>query len=233
MNDPRTSSIDLWWCDLRRTSADQRTEWEALTSDEERDRADRFRFSADRERFLAGRGILRSVLAGYAGRRPDALRFARDENGKPRLPDADIRFNLSRTEDGILLGVTRGPEIGVDIERVRPGYTGDEIAGKFFAPSEVASLADLPEGIRSEAFFRVWTAKEAYLKARGEGLGYPLNAFAVPLAAEGPRRLTWHREDSEIARWWLLPLTPGEGFVAAAAVGGDSPSVVFRQVGAS
>jgi len=233
MSDPRTAPVDVWWCDLRRTSAEQRSEWEAMTSDEERDRADHFRFSADRERFLAGRGILRSVLSGYAGRPPDALRFARDENGKPHLPEAEIHFNLSRTEDGILLGVTRGPEIGVDVERVRPGYTGDEIAGKFFAPAEVASLADLPEGIRSEAFFRVWTAKEAYLKARGEGLGYPLNAFSVPLAADGRRRLTWHREDSEIARWWLLPLTPAEGFVGAAAVGGDPPSVVLRDVGAS
>ena len=226
----RAPSVDVWWCDLRRTSAQRRSAWGAATSDEERDRADRFRFPADRERFLARRGFLRSVLAGYAGRRPEALQFARGPNGKPRLPDADIRFNLSRTEDGILLGVTRGPEIGVDVERVRPGYTGEEISGKFFAPAEMASLADLPEGIRSEAFFRVWTAKEAYLKARGEGLGYPLNAFAVPFAGEGPRRLAWHRDDAEIARWWLLPLTPGEGFVGAVAVGGEAPSMVFREV---
>lgn len=230
---PAPGIIDVWWCDLRKSSPADHAAWKQSASADDRRRAERFRFPADGERFLAGRGLLRTLLGGYVGERPEELRFACDENGKPRLPDADIRFNLSRTEDAILIGFSRGPDLGVDVERVKDGYTGEEIAGKFFAPSEVAALTALPESSRSEAFFRVWTAKEAYLKARGDGLGYPLDAFAVPVGGSSPARLRWHREPSETGRWWLVPLTPSDGFVATIAVEGCLPELAFREAAGS
>jgi 4'-phosphopantetheinyl transferase len=226
-------TVDIWWCDLRKSSPSDRVAWEEAASADDRDRAQRFRFPADRERFLAGRGLLRALLAGYIGERSEDLRFARDAKGKPRLPDGDIGFNLSRTEGGVLIGFARGNEIGVDVERVKDGYAEDDIAGRFFAPAEVASLAELPESERSEAFFRIWTAKEAYLKARGDGLGYPLDAFAVPLGESGPGRLRWHRDEAEAERWWLAPLTPSAGFVATVAVEGRRPELILREAPAS
>jgi len=226
-------TLDVWWCDLGSRSENDHEAWAEATCAEERARADRFSFSADRRRFLSRSGLLRTLLGGYLGRSPGDLRFACDEKGKPRLTDGGVQFNLSRTGDGVLVGFSRGPDIGVDVERVKDGYTGEEIAGKFFAPSETAALTALPESSRSEAFFRVWTAKEAYLKARGDGLAFPLDAFAVTVDAGEPARLRWHREESEARRWWLLPLTPAPGFVATVAVEGGIPELSLREVARS
>ena len=226
-------TVEVWWCDLASRPESDHAAWEGVTSPDERARADRFAFAGDRRRFLSRRGLLRMLLAGYLGKSPESLRFACDEKGKPRVPDGDVRFNLSRTGEGVLIGFTRGPDIGVDVERVKGGYMGEEIAGKFFAPSETAALTALPESSRSEAFFRVWTAKEAYLKARGDGLAYPLDAFAVTVDAGEPARLRWHREESEARRWWLLPLTPSAGFVATVAVEGGIPELALREVAGS
>jgi 4'-phosphopantetheinyl transferase len=226
-------TVDVWWCDLAARSEGDHAAWAELASADERARADRFAFADERRRFLSRRGLLRTLLSGYLGKSPKDLRFACDDKGKPRVPDGDVRFNLSRTGEGVLIGFTRGPDIGVDVERVQDGYMGEEIAGKFFAPSETAALTALPESSRSEAFFRVWTAKEAYLKARGDGLAFPLDAFAVPVDAGEPARLRWHRQASEAGRWWLLPLTPSAGFVATVAVEGAVPELALREVAGS
>lgn len=225
--------VEVWWCDVRRCSAGAMEAWEATLSDDERERAARFRFSVDRDRFVAGRGVLRGVVAEKLGRDPAAIAFTRGEGGKPALADGDLRFNLSRSADGVIVGIAAGREIGVDLERVRAGNVGDEVAGRFFAPREIASLAALPDGIRSRGFFRFWTAKEAYVKARGEGLGFPLDAFAVSIEGDGPRRLEWHRDAAERARWWIVAFSPADPYVGAVVVDGAGPPVVeVREVAA-
>jgi 4'-phosphopantetheinyl transferase len=217
--------VHVWWCDMRDDSAGVLAAGAVWLDSAERERAASFRFPDDRRRWAAGRTLLRVLAARYLDAHPRELRFEYGASGKPRLPDAPLRFNLSRSGDAIFLALSAGREIGADVERVRCGYDGEEIAGRFFAPGEVASLAALPEGIRSEAFFRCWTAKEAYLKGRGEGLGYPLEAFEVPVAAEEPSRLLAHRDPGEIGRWWLVPMTPARGYVSTIAIEGDLPTV--------
>jgi 4'-phosphopantetheinyl transferase len=221
----------VWWCDLRGSAAAKISAWAARLDPSERDRAARFRFEEDRVRWAAGRGALRELAARYLGASPGELRFEYGPAGKPQLPDAPIRFNLSRSKDAVLIAFASSGEIGADVERVRAGYDGADIAGRFFAPGEAASLAALPEGTRSEAFFRVWTAKEAYLKGRGEGLGFPLDAFEVSVEGHGPRRLRAHRDAGEIARWWLVPLSPAPRWAAALAVTGEPPLVRFFDAG--
>ena len=217
--------IHVWWCDTRAGASEEIEAWTDFLDPAERDRAESFRFPDDRRRWAAGRGVLRALASRYLGASPRELRFEYGASGKPRIPDARLRFSLSRSEGAILLTFSADREIGADLERVRRGFDGEEIAGRFFAPGEVASLAALPEGIRSEAFFRCWTAKEAYLKGRGDGLGYPLEGFEVPVGAKGPCRLRGHREPAETSRWWLLPVTPAEGYVSTIAVEGDLPAV--------
>ena len=153
-------------------------------SEDEIDRADRFHFERDRHRFAAARGILRELLARYLDRQPARLRFAYNENGKPALADADrgvIEFNLSHSHDRVLYAFTlRGP-VGVDVERIRQAALDAKIAERFFSNKEAAALAALPEADRCRAFFLHWAAKEAYIKARGEGLASGLQHVELQL----------------------------------------------------
>ena len=142
--------------------------------DDERSKARRFYFSRDRERFIVARGILRSLLAGYLGRVPNSISFTYGSHGKPALASesgADaIRFNLSHSHGTALYALTRSREIGVDLEFIRCDLKAEQIAGQFFSHSEIVALRALPPSVRDYGFFLCWTRKEAYIKARGEGL---------------------------------------------------------------
>jgi medium-chain acyl-[acyl-carrier-protein] hydrolase len=193
-------------------------------ADDERERADRFHFDKDRRHFIAGRGCLRAVLGRYLGEAPGRLSFTYNFYGKPTLASAtDLRFNLTHSHGLALVAVTRGREVGVDVEYVRRDLAGELLAERFFSPREAAALRALPEPQRREAFFRCWTRKEAYIKARGAGLSLPLDRFDVTLRPDEPAMLlATHDEPDEARRWTLRALTPGEGYVGALAAEGDS-----------
>jgi 4'-phosphopantetheinyl transferase len=193
-------------------------------SEDEGARAARFYFQKDREHFIVARGLLRSILGRYLDSEPSTLRFSYSNYGKPALVGAEeaaLRFNLSHSGGLALLAVTRGREIGVDLERVRPDFVDDQIAERFFSPREVARLRALPPGVQLEAFFTCWTRKESYIKAHGEGLSLPLDGFDVTLTPGEPAALLSTRGDlREAALWSLRALHPWPGYVAALAVEG-------------
>ncbi len=197
-------------------------------ADDERQRADRFHFEKDRRHFTAARGAMRLLLAGYLSRCPNDVRFAYGNYGKPRLMDADnasdLRFNLSHSHGLALLAVTRGRDIGVDIERLRDmERDGEALAERFFSPREAARLRSLPPELRREAFFHCWTRKEAYIKAQGKGLSLPLDQFDVSLHPHEPAALLATQHDpQEVQRWSLQSLFPGEEYIGALAVQGHS-----------
>jgi 4'-phosphopantetheinyl transferase len=202
---------------------------EALSADE-RERAARFRVPQVQARFTAGRAILRDILSRYLGRQPSALSFGYRKQGKPFLLPSpgqeDLRFNLSHSHGLALYGVTRAREIGVDLEQIRLDREHEKLAKRFFSPEEAAALQALPPEQRVAAFFHCWTRKEAYLKARGEGLAIPLASFAVSLApGERAALLSVADEPGETARWSLEALDPGPGFAAALAVEGEPAAV--------
>jgi 4'-phosphopantetheinyl transferase len=162
------------------------------------------------------------LLGRYLGRSPESLRFVVNAHGKPGLDlDIPIRFNLTHSGPWALYAVTLGREIGVDIERIRPDFGGDAIAGRFFAPGEVAELQSLPDDSRPLAFFHGWTRKEAYIKAKGKGLALPLDQFEVAIAPGRPVALLATLPDpAEAARWSLVELPAEPGYVAALCVEG-------------
>lgn len=178
-------------------------------------RADRFFFPRDRQHFIAARGILRQLLAGYLRRSPTDIEFAYHPRGKPYLApsagDPPMSFNISHSHGMALLAFSVGRELGVDIERIRPDIAADEIASRYFSPEEVAELQSLPSEQRPEAFFLCWTRKEAYIKARGEGLQIPLASFRVSLTPGQPPVL----EATDSARWTLHSLSPASDCAAA------------------
>ncbi len=193
--------------------------------DNERSRADRFYFSRDRERFIVARGVLRAILGRYLNRAPNSLSFRYSTHGKPALfseSDLDtIQFNLSHSHGTALYAVSRGREVGVDLEFIRGDLEAEQIAERFFSHSENETLRALPLSLRTYAFFLCWTRKEAYIKARGEGLSLPLDQFDVSLIPGEPAALLNTRSDSDEAhRWSLRNLTAASGYAAALATEG-------------
>ncbi len=197
-----------------------------LLDDDERRRADRFVSAVDRRRFAVGRGLLRTILGRYLDRPPETLRFVANAHGKPDLDPASgvdpaLRFNLAHSGALILIGLARGRDLGVDIEKVRPDFGGEALAARFFAPGEVAALRALPADAKTLAFFQGWTRKEAYIKAKGKGLAIPLDEFEVAIDPGRPAALlSTHPDPLDAARWSLVELATEAGYVAAACVEG-------------
>ncbi len=195
---------------------------DGLADDEVR-RAERFLFEHHREHFVVGRFRVRQLLAHYVNQNPASIVYAYDNLGKPRFAaehwNQEIRFNFSNSHDGGLLAVTRASEIGVDIERLRPLSDMMGLARRYFAESESRQLLALPPPERTAAFFRFWTRKEAYLKAVGKGLTFPLRSVEVTMADDQQCRICHIDHDVKAAKQWSLRhLEPGDGYVGAFAV---------------
>lgn len=191
---------------------------------DEWERANRFRFEKHRRQYVVGRGALRMLLAAYTGTRPELVRFSYGPRGKPFLASpepGDLQFNLSNSDELALVGFVRGPEIGVDVEFLKPMPDCDQISERFFSESERKVLRTIPFPAKEEAFFNCWTRKEAYLKAVGEGLAAPLDSFDVTLALDDPPRMLTLEGDAErAARWFFHHFRPAPEYIGAVAIEG-------------
>ncbi|PYX86503.1 MAG: phosphopantetheine-protein transferase [Acidobacteria bacterium] len=176
-----------------------------LLSGDELERAARFRFQQDHDRFVASRSILRSLLAGYLATDPSSLRFRYAEKGKPDLPSSpELQFNVAHSGEIILWAFARERRVGIDVEEIRTDFSTQEIAERFFSPAERQALCSLAASRRHQAFFHCWTRKEAFVKATGDGLSLPLDQFDVALASGQPAYLIATRPDAEESRRWSM-----------------------------
>jgi 4'-phosphopantetheinyl transferase len=235
---PEMSTIDpdevhVWRAALDQTPSQIQDFHHHLAADEQA-RAARLCFERDREHFIAARGVLRNILGRYLNRAPESLSFCYGSHGKPALAgdfdDGAIRFNVSHSQGLALYAVTRGRELGIDLEHIRSELAVVEIAERFFSRREVAMLRSLPTEMQSQAFFRCWTRKEAYIKARGEGLSLPLDEFDVSLAPGEPAAvLGTLRDPFEALRWSLQDLSPAPGYTAALAAAGHGWRLICWQ----
>jgi 4'-phosphopantetheinyl transferase len=221
---PAVGEVHVWFVDLDAACGSLGPG--DLLSGDEIDRGHRFHFERDRRRFMVARGALRTRLASYLLCAPQDIRFAYGAHGKPSLaaPSSPLRFNLSHSGARALLGFTVDREIGVDLERLTSVPDALDLAARFFAPREWDALASLGPVLRDHGFLRGWTCKEAFVKAKGEGLGYPLDQFAVSLSPDEPAQLL-ALEGADPRAWSLLDFAPEEGFLAAVAVEGPATQV--------
>ena len=200
-----------------------------LLAPDEAERAARFRFDRHRRRYIVGRAFLRRVLGAYVGREPERIEFTYGDKGKPGLaepPAEPLHFNLSNSSELALVGLTRVAPLGVDLERTRDLSDLEAIAERFFSKSESEVLLALPREQQGEGFFNCWTRKEAYLKAIGDGLTAPLDAFDVTLRPGEEARMTALEGSRDRARRWrLLHLDPGTGYTGAVAIEADVDGV--------
>jgi len=192
-------------------------------SDEERFRASRFVFERDRRRFIVGRARLRHLLASWLGVQPDAVELAYGPRGKPalcgRFAESDLHFNVSHSEDVAVYAFSHGREVGIDVEAVRVLRDADDIAARFFSSRENEAYLALDPRDRPLGFFNCWTRKEAFIKALGDGLYYPLDLFDVSLAPDEPARiLRVENKSGDECAWRLEAFSPAPGFVAAVVI---------------
>jgi 4'-phosphopantetheinyl transferase len=207
---PEAGRVEVWHAGLDEHRARLPALASAL-SDDERARAGRFRRAADQEAFTLRRGLLRELVGSYLGLEPAAVRFAYGRWDKPFV-DGELSFNASSSGRHALFAFARGRGVGVDVERMRELPDMDEVAARIMSARELATYRG--QWDRLGAFYAVWTQKEAYAKALGDGFAAPLDAFDVPLrAAPGTATVVRGR------RIEALPAPPG--FAAAVAADGD------------
>lgn len=234
--DSRT--IDLWCTYISEIRDDSLwPRYEALLTADERARQARFRFARDQRRYLVTRALVRTALSRYAEVRPEEWTFSGGAHGRPAitrpLTVPALEFNISHSADLVMLGVTSGRTLGIDVESFEARDA--DIAGldRYFAPQESAALLGLAPLERRRRFFELWTLKESYIKARGLGLAIALDAFRFELT--GARDLTLHmgpQLGDSPRHWRLWQLDPRPGYVAAVcAARGEEvpPRIIVRE----
>lgn len=211
-------TIDIWRGRLDVPQPDLHNFWSILNR-EEQARASRFKFPEHQHRFTAARGMLRWILARYLKVDPIALIFATGPHGKPFLVNISshslLSFNVAHSHQLALYAITQNREVGVDIEKLRSDIDYEGMVPRIFTRQEAALFWALPPKEREKAFFSCWTKKEAYLKARGEGLAFSLKKVSI-LSESGPIGQIQILDDpEETNRWRVQELHPGEGYAAA------------------
>ncbi len=183
MPDIKSNEIHLWVVECQQiTEQALLDEYQALLNSEEQKRFDRFVFPKHKKQFLISRALLRSVIGQYLNQHPESLIFARNAYGKPRIASFEqslpISFNLSHTNDLSVLAVSLDNDLGVDVEYLTRKVDILKLAERFFSKQEYSELATLDVKKFDERFFKLWTLKEAYIKACGMGLAIPLRDFS-------------------------------------------------------
>src|SRR6266404_4854131 len=191
----------------------------------ENERVGKFLIARTRERFIVARGLLRQLLGMYLGLNPEKIDFQYGPQGKPSLlarHDSNVSFSVSHSQTMGLFAFCSGSEVGVDIEEVKADFKGMQIASHFFSGEEIDRLAKLPPELADKAFFECWTGKEAYVKARGEGLSLPLRDFSIGFV-NGKQVLR-----DEVGRAWsCYGLKPAPGFAGAVVATGEGWSLRY------
>lgn len=225
--------VRIWYARDDGMSDRHEAAFAAVLDDTERATADRFHADEDRRRYVCAHALLRCALGFVSGENARRLRFRTDAHGKPELDapgqDPPLRFNLSHTRGLVCCAVAWGREIGVDAERTDRGVDVDLMAGRFFAPDEVAALRRLDPVARGDRFTAIWSLKEAVVKAVGRGLAIPLDGFSIDLDPPGMRIHEALRSDPGFGReadWDLRQTWPVPGLVLSVAVRRDPASPV-------
>jgi len=208
---PADGEIHVWYRSLS-ISSGEKEHMLTLLDPSERERAARFHFERDRDAYIASHGWLRMLLGRYLQADPQSIHFILGKHGKPAIPAAPIQFNLSHSGALAACAVTRGSEVGIDIELIRPMPDLEDIARRFFYPGDCSELLELGEEARASAFFRYWTRTEAYVKALGIGLS---------------------ESQPPTADWSLIDLDAGPKYAAAVAVRGTNWTVLSNWTGLS
>ncbi len=211
----KTGEIHLWRSPLASTPVLDPTFWPSLSEDEQI-RANRFHFKQHRLEYVDGRGKLRHLLSQYLGMPAQKIVFEYGKQDKPFLPHSKLKFNISHSHGLALFAFALDMEIGVDLEKIDPKIDIIQLCQQFFSPQETQTILQLSPAEQIHAFFTCWTRKEAFIKAKGQGLSLPLDQFAVSILPEAPvQLLATEWDQTEVDKWFLYDIPPGKNFKGA------------------
>ena len=196
-----------------------------ILSKEENDKADSFHFKDDRENYIGRHAILRKILGRYLSLEPNNINFSYRSHGKPSLSNYSngdkIHFNLSHSKGLVLYAMTRGREVGIDVERIIPGIMDEQFISNVFSQKELYSIQSLPMDMRTNALFQNWTRKEAFIKALGQGLSYDLKRIDVSAALGEKSIISNRNSDADNSYCWSLrDIELGPGYAGSIVVEG-------------
>jgi len=218
-----SDEIHIWRANLAELASAGDLE---ILDDDERERSARFVKPEHGSRYATAQALLRRMLSAYTGRSVQDIAYRRGPNGKPYLLDSSLEFNITHSGDLLLAAVTLGREVGIDIEHVRPERPVMSLAKRYYTPAEVAWIGTLQKEEQARAFFRLWTLKESFLKARGTGLPGGLNTFEYALVDEDEPRLLWtHPPHGKPEDWSSWELTAHPDYTAAMVVSGPARTI--------
>ena len=231
--------IHLWLADYDEISDEQlHAAYRELLNEAEKAQEPRFYFARDRRRYLVTRALVRTVLSRYvSGVDPRDWVFSTNAYGRPEIVNAqagDLSFNISHTHSLIVLAVSRGRALGVDVENFRARQVSLDIADRYFAPQEVTALGAVPADEQQDRFFEYWTFKESYIKARGMGLSLPLDKFSFQYPDDRAVEISIDAElADDAARWQFWQFRPRPEYmvaICAERLDARSPAVIVRQI---
>lgn len=221
-------AIHVWKAKLS-ISLEQRALFWSFLSEDEQIKAKRFYFEKDRFSYIAGRGILRTLIGAYTKTEAGEIAFSYTKFGKPSLSNNDsLHFNVSHSGSLALFAFTQKSMIGVDIEKMNPSIDFETITRRFFSKNEAKTVLNLPTQNRADAFYKCWTRKEAFIKGHGHGLSLPLDQFEVSILDENPvalKKVNW--SPSIVKEWRLYSFEPCEKYRAALIINGKMKHLSF------
>ncbi|GGD05300.1 phosphopantetheine-protein transferase [Hyunsoonleella pacifica] len=203
-----------------------------LLSEDEKLKVSKFKFKKDKTTSIIARGSLRVLLSKYLNYPATDFSFSYGVYGKPLLLDnQSIKFNISHSGEIIVIAFCNLYDIGVDIEYVEKGFNVLDIVNNYFSNAEIQALHNLPESEHIEAFYRGWTRKEAFIKAKAKGLSFPLASFSVSIDSDKTTDLyetIWDKKEKEL--WDIIPFKTATHYKAALAVQAKINSIKYFEL---
>lgn len=223
----RDREVHIWKFDLE-AHPEMRTECLKVLSEDERKKADQFKFNLHADRYILSRGILRYLLGRYLQMPSSQVQIEYNAFGKPYCSGKVVFFNASHSENLLIVGISKSGDLGVDMEFMNRNMEEMLIANRFFSAAEIQQFNILEASGKMEAFYSCWTKKEAYIKAKGKGLSIPLHSFTVDIAFQAKSCLqsSEHPED-EGSSFCFYSFFPCEQVIACLATPTDDLILKF------
>jgi 4'-phosphopantetheinyl transferase len=223
--------VHIWQTNLKTLSIYSKDILNTLSPDEIK-RADNLRFTRDREHFIVRRYLLRLILSKYCNCQPREIMFRYNSFKKPFIciPEfKEIKFNMSYSNDLMLVGLSRQKDIGIDIEKVREMRDLENIAVENFSLQELKYRDSKLD--KTNTFFKIWTRKEAFIKAKGKGIYQPLKSFCIDINSSGSyEHLVIFNHPFESKRWRTSELNTSDSYIASMAIKSDRFKISYFQL---